>query len=139
MKSIVKAKEALSLAEKEMKYRQQAEALHILGQAQRYLLSDFDKALEYSFQALKLEETHKLEKERAATLTSIAEIYKEVGNNYKALEFYMQSLVLQRKNNSTEGIIVTMNDIGLIYMQLNEQQKALEYFQKALAQSREQG
>src|SRR5690606_13764179 len=85
MKSIVRAKSALSLAEQENNHTARARALITLGQAHRHLLSDFDKALEYSFEALRIEETHNSPLGRARTLIAIAEIYKEVGNNYQAL------------------------------------------------------
>lgn len=137
MKSIINAKEALSLAQQSNNPAAQAQALITLGQAQRYLLSDFDKALEFSFQALKIEETHQLQAGRAITLTSIAEIYKEVGNSYKALEYYMQSLVLQKQLNDNQGIIKTLNAIGLINIQLNDDQRALEYHREALALAKE--
>lgn len=139
MESIVNAKKALSLAQKANDYASQAQALVTLGQAQRYLLSDFDKALELSFQALKIEETHQLHARSAATLISIAEIYKEVGNNYKALEYYMQSLVLQKQLNDSSSIIQTLNAIGLINFHLNNDKRALEYHRDALALSKKAG
>lgn len=139
MRSIVKAKEALTLAKKGKDYAGQAYALNTLGQAQRSLLSDFDKALAFSFQALKIEEAHNLHTRRAVTLTSIAEIYAEVGNNYKALEFYMQALVLHRKLENNGGVIQTLNAIGLVNIHLDNYRKALEYHKKALTLSEEAG
>lgn len=139
MKSIVRAKGALSLAEKENNHSARARALITLGQAHRYLLSDFDKALEYSFEALRIEENHNLHLGRTRTLIAIAEIYKEVGNNYQALEYYMQALVLQKQLDEDEAVIQTLNAIGLIHLQLNNDKKALEYHKEALVLSKKIG
>lgn len=139
MKSIVRAKSALSLAEQENDHAARAQALITLGQAHRHLLSDFDKALEYSFEALRIEETHNLHLGRTRTLIAIAEIYKEVGNNYQALEYYMQVLVLQKQLDEDQAVIQTLNAIGLIHLQLNNDKKALEYHKEALALSRKIG
>lgn len=139
MKSIVRAKSALSLAEQENNHTARARALITLGQAHRHLLSDFDKALEYSFEALRIEETHNSPLGRARTLIAIAEIYKEVGNNYQALEYYMQVLVLQKQLDEDKAVVQTLNAIGLIHLQLNNDKKALEYHKEALALSRKMG
>ena len=136
LKSIEIAKEALAIAQHENNFIAQSTALNTLGQAQRLLLSDFDKALEFCFQALKIDEAHRLKPQKAITLSSIAEIYMEVGNNYKALEFYMQSLILYQDLGESEGTIKTLNSIGLINSHLNKPQKALEYHKQALALSK---
>lgn len=139
MKSIVRAKSAFSLAEQEKNHAAKARALVTLGQAHRHLLSDFDKALEFSFEALRIEETHNLHLGRTRTLNAIAEIYKEVGNNYQALEYYMQVLILQKQLNEEAAVIETLNAIGLIHLQLNNDKKALEYHREALALSKKIG
>lgn len=136
MKAMEKAKNALKIAEASKNFQEQARALQTLGQAQRYLLSDFDKALEHSFEALKIEEQYKLEFLKATTLSSIAEIYKEIGNNNKSLGFYMQALVVYQKLKDSRGMIQTYNAIGISYLLLNSPQKALNYHEKALSLSK---
>lgn len=131
--SIQKAEASLLMAEQAKNHPAQSTSLNILGQAHRVLLSDFEKALEYCFTALKINETHNLPKGKAETLSAIGQIYKEVGNNYKAMEYYMQSLIIQQELHDDEGIINTLNALGTIYLDLEANEKALAYHSKALA------
>ena len=139
LKSIGKAEAALQLAEQSNNYKEQSTALYLLGQANRLLLSDFEKALEYCFRSLKIDEEHNLPKEKARTLFAIGEIYEEVGNNYKALEYYMQSLIIQQELHQDEGIINTLNALGNVNLLLESNDKALVYHRKALAISKNKG
>lgn len=132
LRSIQKAEAALLLATKSKNYPAQSTALNILGQAHRILLSDFEKALEYCFRALKINETHNLPEGKAETLSAIGQIYKEVGNNYKAMEYYMQSLIIQQELHYEEGTVNTLNALGTIYLDLEANDKALAYHAKAL-------
>src|SRR5690606_13412870 len=131
LNAITRAEAALQLAEHSKNYKEQSRSLIILGQANRTLLSDFEKALEYCFKALKIAEEKNLQSEEAISLFSIANIYSEVGNNYKALEYYMQSLIIQQELHDNIGVINTHNALGRVYLQLETPKKALSYHKKA--------
>lgn len=136
LQSLINAKEAYKLAKKFNNKAAMAASLRNIGAAERYLLSDFDNALKYSFQALTIEEEAGLTAGKSITFASIAEIYEAVGNNHKALEYYMQSLMLKKEPSAT---IPLLNKIGVVYSSLSNFNKSLEYHEKALYTSQEVG
>ncbi|AHM59409.1 histidine kinase [Flammeovirgaceae bacterium 311] len=127
-----RAKQALTLARRINDKRSEAIALKNTGNALRYLLSDYEAALDYCHKALKISEEGGFKLEEAEILHLIGDIYYEVGNSYKAIEHYMQALALSESLSLYPVAVDILNDIGRVYATLGNDQKAIEYHKKAL-------
>jgi len=112
---------------------------NLLG-AVYYDISQYDKALHYYFQALKIFKeindemilTPEQSKFFATTLNNIGMVYFNIGNYGEALEYYNQSLKMREKQGLEQPIAASFNNIGLIHSQQKQYPEALEYFYKAL-------
>lgn len=133
-----KSQEALSLARELNMPARQALALNNIGNALRYLLSDYDSALAYSFQALAVSQQHRLYPEQITIFGTIGEIYQEVGNSYKAIEFFMQAQMLADRQNSYAESANALLKVGQVYSTIGNETKAIEYFKRALDLSQSQ-
>lgn len=133
-----KSQEALSLARELNIPARQALALNNIGNALRYLLSDYDSALSYSFQALALSQQHRLYPEQIIIFATIGEIYQEVGNSYKAIEFFMQAQMLAERLNRHPESADALLKVGQVYSTIGNETKAIEYFNRALNLSQSQ-
>lgn len=127
-----KASEALDLSIKIHDEKSRATALRNLGQAHIYLLVDYEKALEYCFEALRIEEGLKLKTGEALTLKAIGAIYEEVGNFPGAILHNKKALNILKSENNQELVSVLNNKIGKIFSKLNQYDSALSYHHKAL-------
>ena len=99
-------------------------------------MGDYDKALEYYQNALKIRE-EKLGLEHPDTATSynnIGLIYKKKGENNKALKYYELSLEVRKKVLGPDhpDTATSYDNIGGVYNSKDEYKKALEYYQNAL-------
>jgi tetratricopeptide (TPR) repeat protein len=116
-----------------------ASSSNLLG-AVYWDISQYDKALHYYFQALKIfkEINDKmnlppdLARYLPTTLNNIGMVYSHIGNYEKALEYYNQSLKMREKQGLKQPIAASYNNIGLIYSQQKQYPEALEYLHHAL-------
>lgn len=131
-----RAKQALTMARRLNDKRSEAIALKNTGNSLRYLLSDYEAALDYCFKALKIAEEGDYKLEQAEILRLIGDIYHEVGNSYKAIEHYMQALALAESLSLHPEVVHVLNNIGRVYANLGNDQKAVEYHKKALSTSK---
>jgi tetratricopeptide (TPR) repeat protein len=112
---------------------------NLLG-AVYYDISQYDKALHYYFQALKIFKeisdemilTSDQSKFFATTLNNIGMVYFNIGNYEKALEYYNQSLKMRKEQGLEQPIAASFNNIGRIYSQQKQYPEALGYFYHAL-------
>jgi tetratricopeptide (TPR) repeat protein len=74
-----------------------------------------------------------------ASLTSLGNVYKSLGEYQKAIEFYQQSLAITREIGDRGGEASSYNNLGNVYYSLGEYQKAIEFYQQSLAITREIG
>ncbi len=135
-KALHRSKQALTLARRIKDQRSEAIALKNIGNSLRYLLSDYEAALDYCYKGLKISEESGFKLEEAEILHLIGDIYYEVGNSYKAIEHYMQSLALSESLSLHPTVVDILNDIGRVYATLGNDQKAIEYHKKALRTSK---
>ncbi len=93
--------------------------------------SDFSKALDYSFRALKIDEAIGNKKGIAKVYANLGSINYGIKKYSKALEFYNKAAKLYEElENSKELAIVNRNLAG-VYNSLRQSQKALLYYEKA--------
>nr|WP_152426542.1 tetratricopeptide repeat protein [Cesiribacter andamanensis] len=130
--ALARSKQALTLARRLNDARSEAIALRATGNALRYLLSDYESALDYCYKALKITEEREYKQEQAETLHLIGDIYFEVGNSYKAIEHYMQALAMAESLSLYPEVVKIFNKIGVVYTALGSDQKSIEYHKKAL-------
>ncbi len=128
---------ALFLAKESRNYRMEANALHHIGNATRYLLSDYAEALDYCSKALKVCMEHHLPNEQISILLTTGEIYQELGNSYKAIENYMQALLLAESLGQIKSSADALNKTGQVYRSIGNEAKAIEYHMKALTLCRQ--
>ncbi|WP_242046796.1 tetratricopeptide repeat protein [Calothrix parietina] len=74
-----------------------------------------------------------------ASLTSLGNAYRSLGEYQRAMEFYQQSLDIKREIGDRNGEGISLNNLGNAYNSLGQYQRAIEFFQQSLDISREIG
>ena len=93
--------------------------------------SNFSKALDYSFRALKIDEAIGNKKGIAKVFANLGSINYGIQKYSKALDFYNKAAeIYEELANSKELAIVNRNMAG-VYNSLRQSQKALLYYEKA--------
>jgi adenylate cyclase len=94
--------------------------------------SDYPKALEYYFKALKIDEELSDKSEIAGTLCNIGIVYNSQEDYPKALEYMLKGNEIDKALGNKPGIASNLGNIGEIYRRLSDYAKALEYDSSAL-------
>jgi two-component system, NtrC family, sensor kinase len=94
--------------------------------------SDYPKALEYFFKALKIFEESGDRSLAARVLGNIGNIYTSQNDFPKALEYFFMALKMQEEMGNKNGMAGLLNNIGLVYLNQSDFPKALDYYFKAL-------
>jgi CHAT domain-containing protein/Tfp pilus assembly protein PilF len=69
----------------------------------------------------------------AEALSSIGDVYEDLGDNRKALELCEKALLLWRSVGDLSGEANALDQVGIAYWQLNDYQKALEAINRVLS------
>ncbi|MBP5540265.1 MAG: tetratricopeptide repeat protein [Bacteroidales bacterium] len=97
---------------------------------------EYDKALEYSFKALRIRESlpDTDGRELATTFNNIGTIYDNLGDYQKALEYYNKAFRLVEHQSYAEGrnYAALCNNIGIVYRKIGNLTEALKYLLIAL-------
>ncbi len=136
--SVMFSNMAVDLSEKIDLRRTEAESYSILGVNEKNN-GNYEKALEYHLQALRIKEEDHLEDGLAITYNDIGVLYKIMGRFSEALEYYKKSNAICRKLDYTKGVAMTYNNIGTIHRELSGEDSALYYYQLALSVAEEMG
>ena len=131
--------EALALYRKAGEPSDVANALGNLGFVFSTGLADYDRALSYQLEGLKIRETLGDDADRALSLNNIGIIYARIGDSDRALEYFEQALQLRRHTGAKNRIAATLSNISDVYVDRSEYDQALDYQQQALAMRREVG
>ncbi len=113
-------------------------ALNIFGNA-AFILCDYEKALEYFLESLRLAEMASNKKNMSFAMNNIGIIFFRLKKFDKALDYYMRALELKLKTEDKPAISTAYNNIGLVYSNLKEYDKALDYFNMSLRLDEETG
>jgi signal transduction histidine kinase len=97
-----------------------------------WLKSDFPKALNYVYKALKIHEDKNNKYGIANSNNALGTIYVEFKNYKLSLACYKKALKISQEIKDQKSIATYLNNIGDIYLRIKEYQKALYYFDKAL-------
>ena len=110
--------------------RREIRSLNLLG-ATYYMQSDYSKALDYYFRALKLAVA-------AEDTVRMGDLYNNMGlvnyktGNYKdALEDFLKAVKVYLTINDVRNHASTLNNIGLLYSDINNFDMATSYFNQA--------
>ena len=102
-------------------------------------LPDYDRALAYQLEGLKIRETLGDNAAIALSLNNIGIIYDRTGDSDKALEYFQQALDLRRNSGAKNRIASTLSNMGDVYAERGEYAQALDAQQQVLALRREVG
>lgn len=110
--------------------------------AYNFLKGDYEKALEYYFKAMKVDEELNNKKRIASHFGNIGIVYRNQADYSKALEYYFKALKideeLRNSKDSTiafsgkKGMATRLGNIGIVYDEQSDYEKALDYYLKAL-------
>jgi tetratricopeptide (TPR) repeat protein len=93
----------------------------------------YQKALNYSLEALKINEELGDERSTANQLGNIGTVYHDLKNYPKALEYYFKALTMTKELEDKRGIASNLGNIGSIYTSLKKYTEAETYLLQALA------
>ena len=99
--------------------------------------AQYDKALEYFFQALELSETNDLDRPIASIAGNIGLVYFELENVKRAKKFYKRALEINQRLDNRHGMSINYNNLGLLHGDQGNYDQALEYHFQALKIRRE--
>ena len=102
-----------------------AAELNNLGFVASSMLADYDRALAYQLEALKIREALGDENAIALSMNNIGIIYDRTGDFDKAIECFQQSLELRKGTNAQNRIAATLTNLGDVYLEKGDLQKAL--------------
>lgn len=100
------------------------------------LKANYDKALEYNFESLIVNEKNKDFRNIGITLNNIGLVYFKLRNYEQAIKYYKRSLEVKNQNNDSYDLDRLLINIGLCYNQIkgpdSKFQEAQDYINKAL-------
>lgn len=99
----------------------------------------YDKALEYTQQALPINREVGNRAGEANSLNNVASIYIILGVYDKALEYLQQALPISREIGDAVGEAKLLSNLGLVYFNLGRYDQALEAAQQAIPIDKELG
>jgi adenylate cyclase len=109
-----------------------AQAANALGNNYR-TKSDYPKALEYYFEALKTNEEIQNQSAIGQNLGNIGIVYKAQNDYPKAIEYYNKAIAIFEKLQDKKSIAINVGNAGIIYNIQKNYPKALEYQNRALS------
>ncbi len=101
--------------------------------------SNYAKAQEYNFQALKMLEEINDQKGIAAVLSNIGIVYKDLRKFPQAIEYFDKALLINSKMGNSTYITSNFINKGQVYVELKKYEKALEFYDKAITICKKNG
>jgi len=93
--------------------------------------TNYPRALDFFFKALKISEEQKNIKEIANEFSNIGVVYYDQGSYAKALDYDFKALKMKEELGNKNGEANTLVNIGIIYDDQGNYAKALDYYFKA--------
>ncbi|RMH74184.1 MAG: hypothetical protein D6675_00560 [Gemmatimonadetes bacterium] len=97
-----------------------------------YVQGQYDTALKYYLDSLKLRERLGNKAQIAGSYGNIAAVYFDMENYQKALEFYLKETEIKEEIGDQEHLGNAYIGLGVVYEALQEYEKSLEYYHKAI-------
>ena len=133
-----KYKEAITFQEKALKMARELHDTISILHNMNLLSNSFGKlgfnsrAIEISFEWLKISEQIGYKEDIGLSNTYMGIIYGRIGNDSLSLIYHTKALKMYEELGNKNKISNCYNNIGIIYENRNEIEKAMEFFQKAL-------
>ena len=124
--------EGLRIAEATNNIPLQFRILDITGRT-LFWMDQYKEAIEFHWKANKIATEAIPEKEYAANLAHIGEIYLILGNLRQALDYELQAREINETIHDSLGMAAAYDKIGDIYWQMGQHDAALENLKKALS------
>ena len=117
----------------ESNYNSERELISLKNKIGRtyFLVSNYEKAIEYLNSAMMLAEKYDDSKNLAQILNNIGIIYQKTGNYDKSIEYLEQALNFKKEFKDSVGIANAYNNLGNVYYNL-DLNKSVKYYEKAL-------
>lgn len=109
-----------------------AKALYLKGNIYESF-GDYEKALEYCLNSLKLSSEINDGATEAEAASQLGLIYTRLCNFPKALEYYRQGLKLREDLNDENAVASSLNRIGMLMRLTKKHDESIEYYFKSLA------
>ena len=93
---------------------------------------DYEKALQYCFDAYNLASERRDRDMEAETSSQLGLIYTRLSNYEKALEYYYEGLKIREELKDENGIASSLNRIGMIMRLTKKYDESLDYYNKSL-------
>lgn len=93
---------------------------------------EFDNALKYALELLKLREKAKDSSKMAASLSNIGIIYSQLKDYQQSQNYYTQSLKIDSLIGNDIGVAAGLNNLGLLLADQKKYESALDYYNKSL-------
>jgi len=111
--------------------KQKADMFNNLGIA--YAMNDqYQKALEYHYGSLKIDEELKLEEEIGINYVNIANAQWKLKQFEKALDLYLKATAIFEKHGNQRYLSSSYGNIGSVYADLGDLEEALTYLNRSL-------
>ena len=129
-KGLEHARTAAMLATKANLPLTKAKALNLIGYA-HLVRGEFDKAMNYHYQALRIGEQNADTATIIAAYNSLGTMYFKTKDQARAIACYNKSQQLAQNTGDQVAIGKVYNNLGNIYEENKQYSKALQYFKKA--------
>lgn len=93
---------------------------------------EYEKALSYSLQALKLSADAGDRDNEAEACSQLGLIYSRLSNFSKSLEYFNKGLKIREDMGDENAVASSFNRIGMVLRQMRRYEKSLEYYYKSL-------
>ena len=104
-----------------------------------YYQGNYDKATDYFFRGLRINETLKDSNKIASNLNWLGNVYSVQNNFQKAEPYYLEAISLYEKLENKTDISTCLSNLGILYRLQKDYPKALVYYQQSLNIREEQG
>ncbi len=122
---------AYDFAEMKGLKKDMAVAQRLLG-ATYFIRSDYDEAMKYYQQSLKLFEEISYQKGIAGVLNNMGLIYSRKAEYSKAMEHYQRCVKIYEEISDKKTMAILLNNMGHIYLNQGDYPGAMNYYQRCL-------
>ncbi len=138
--------EAIALLKKTISYAKRKQLADILSRAYSnigliyyYDLNDYDTALGYFTEALRIRENRAFPVPIAHVLVNMANVYAETGKTNEAIAHLQRSLQIYENANAVQGIVRVYYHLGEVYHQKGDYKQSIQYLEKCQQKAKTHG
>ena len=99
-------------------------------------IQDYDKALYYFREALKMNEVIRSQVYNSVLFNNMGIIFKEKDSCDKAFPYYEKALAIREQLRDTAGMAQVMNNMGTCYQLRGDSRQAIHFYKKAIEYSK---